>query len=70
MRFTHHARNRMRLYRIAPTQAARIARWGEDDGADARGNHFRVGWIDGRLIRVVIALDNPDLVITLYERRT
>jgi hypothetical protein len=60
----------MRLYRVTKTQAMVIARWGEEDGTDERGNSFRVGWVDGRRIRVVIALDNPDLVITLYERRT
>ena len=60
----------MRLFRVTKTQATVIARWGEEDGTDDRGNPFRMGWVDGRLIRVVIALDNPDLVITLYERRT
>jgi hypothetical protein len=60
----------MRLYRVTKTQATVIARWGEADGTDARGNPLRVGWVDGRRIRVVIALDNPDFVITLYERRT
>jgi hypothetical protein len=60
----------MKLYRVTRTQATVVARWGEDDGVDARGNRFRAGWVDGRRIRVVIALDNPDLVITLYERRS
>lgn len=59
----------MRLYQLTPTQATVIARWGEDDGFDARGNRFRVGWVDDRRFRVVIALDNPDLIITLYQQR-
>jgi hypothetical protein len=59
----------MRLYRVTKTQATVIARWGAEDGVVSRGNPFRVGCVDGRCIRAVIALDNPDLVITLYERR-
>jgi hypothetical protein len=60
----------MRLYKVTRIQATIVARWGEEDGADPHGNPFRVGYVDGRLIRVVVALDNPDLIITLYERRT
>jgi hypothetical protein len=34
------------------------------------GNPRRTGAVEARTIVVVIALDNPDLIITVYERRT
>ena len=68
MRFTRHAKNRMRQIGITPAQATVIARWGEPDGFDARGNRRRIGYVGDRRIRVVVALDDPDVVITLFER--
>jgi hypothetical protein len=68
VRFTRHAKNRMRFHRVTRLEAARIARWGEPDGFDPRGNPRRIGWVGDRRIRVVIALDEPDVVITLFER--
>jgi hypothetical protein len=29
-----------------------------------------IGYLDGRRIRIVIAADDPDFVITVHERRT
>lgn len=69
MRFTRHARQRMKLYGVSRAQAAAIARWGEQDGADARGNARRIGWVDGRRIRVIVASDDPELVVTIHFRR-
>lgn len=69
MRFTRHARQRLKLYRVTRDQAEAIAASGALTGHDARGNPRRTGAVDARAIVVVIALDNPDLIITLYERR-
>ncbi len=69
MRFTRHARQRLKLYRLTRDQAEAIAAGGVLTGRDARGNPRRTGAVDARTIVVVIALDNPDLIITLYERR-
>lgn len=69
MRFTRHARQRLKLYRVTRDQAEVIAGSGALADPDARGNPRRTGAIDSRTIVVVIALDNPDLIITLYERR-
>jgi len=38
-----------------------------DRDPDGRPRH--VGFVDGRKIRVVLALDNPNLVVTVHERR-
>lgn len=69
MRFTRHARQRLKLYRVRPDQAEAVAATGALTGHDARGNPRRTGAVDARTIVVVMALDNPDLIITLYERR-
>ena len=69
MRFTRHARQRLKLYRVTRDQAEAIAASGTLTGHDASGNPRRTGAVDDRTIVVVIALDNPDLIITLYERR-
>lgn len=69
MRFTRHARQRLKLYRVTRDQAQAIAASGALAGHDAKGNPLRTGAVDARTIVVVIALDNPDLIITLYERR-
>jgi len=58
----------MRQISVTPAQASVIARWGEPDGVDARGNQLRIGFVGDRKIRVVVALDDPDIVITLFER--
>ncbi len=69
MRFTRHARQRLKLYRVTHDQAEAIAASGTPADPDAKGNPRRTGAVDARTIVVVIALDNPDLIITLYERR-
>lgn len=70
MRFTRHARQRLKLYGVTRDQAEAVAASGALTGHDARGNPRHTGAVEARTIVVVIALDNPDLIITLYERRT
>jgi hypothetical protein len=60
----------MRHLRLTPTQVALVARWGEPDGFDAKGNPRRIGWAAEHRIRVVVALEDPHFVVTLFERRT
>lgn len=70
MRFTRHARNRRRLYRVEIGEIERILRSGTELAPDERGNRRILGVIrHGRELIVVVALDNPGLVITLIERR-
>ena len=69
MRLSRHAKNEMRLYRIgrddvAATLAAPLARQ-----LDERGNARLVGETsDGRPMLVVVAGDDPGLVITVFLR--
>lgn len=36
---------------------------------DTRGNPRYLGTIRGQTVRVVLALDDPDLVVTIHRRR-
>jgi len=67
---TRHAANRCRLYRIALGEIERIVRTGKALEPDMRGNRRILGAAaDGRELIIVVALDNPELVITLIERQ-
>jgi len=70
MRLSWHARNEMRLYRISAQDVeaalANPARRDLDDLGNAR---LTGATADGRPILVVLAQDDPDLVITVFLRR-
>ncbi|HZV74563.1 MAG TPA: DUF4258 domain-containing protein [Conexibacter sp.] len=69
MEFTRHARQRLKLYGVSREQATAIVAAGSEDGRDANGNPRYQGQVDGRNVRVIVALDNPSLIITLYVTR-
>jgi Domain of unknown function (DUF4258) len=61
MRLSRHARNEMRLYRIAPEEVERTMTDPGGRELDDRGNARLVGEAaDGRPILVVVAGDDPD----------
>jgi hypothetical protein len=60
----------MRLYRLSPREVEGIAEFESLWGLDRRGNPIFVGRSgDGRPMKVVMALDAPDFVITVYGER-
>lgn len=70
-RFTRHAKNRMRLYKVTREEAEAIVAGAITTGADSCGNLILIGIIeDGRKISIVVALDDPGLVITLIDTST
>jgi Domain of unknown function (DUF4258) len=70
MRFTHHARNRMRHYGISPAEVRVVLADPIDTRQDWRGNPKVTGAVGGRSVVVVLAADDPGLVITLYKKRS
>ncbi len=68
VRFTRHARNRMRRLGLSPDDVEGILREPLDRDADPDGRSRYVGWCRGRRIRVVVAVDSRDLVVTVHER--
>jgi len=69
MRLSRHARNEMRLYCIALDDVESAAADPVARDVDDRGNTRLTGpAVDGRLILVVVARDDPDFVITVFLR--
>ena len=69
MRLSRHARNEMRLYSIALDDVESAAGDPVARDVDDRGNTRLTGpTVDGRLILVVVAGDDPDFVITVFLR--
>lgn len=59
----------MRLYRVGPTDVGAILANPSVSGQDDRGNRVVIGYIGERRIRIVLAADEPDFIITVHERR-
>jgi hypothetical protein len=69
VRFSRHAKNKARDLKISVADAeAMIARAMVVD-QDADGKLRYTGYIEGVCIRVIVALDDPSLIVTIYERR-
>ncbi|HEX7290185.1 MAG TPA: DUF4258 domain-containing protein [Conexibacter sp.] len=67
MRFSRHAKNEMRLYKIMPADVIAVVAAPVSIGKDARGNCRLTGPdATGRAIIVVVADDDPDFVITTF----
>jgi len=68
--FSRHAKNEMRLYSIDKLAAESVVRQPIESSYDRSGNLTFSGRIaDGRLLRVVVAIDDPGFVITLFPVR-
>jgi hypothetical protein len=69
MRFSRHAKNEMRLYRLGIEDLATALERPLNKESDERGNTRIIGEArDGRRILVVVAGDDPDFVITVFLR--
>lgn len=67
MRFTRHARNKLRYLRLSPTDIAELV-W-TDSGwisSDESGNIVVTGIVHGCEVTAVLAGDDPGLVITIF----
>jgi uncharacterized protein DUF4258 len=69
MVFTRHARNGMRRLGVTAEQVEAIIAAPERLDRDPEGRPRYVGMAGQRRIRIVAALDNPDLIVTVHERR-
>lgn len=69
MRFSRHVANEMRLYRVSRDDVEATMTSPAARALDERGNNRLAGKTsDGRPILVVVAGDDPDLVITVFLR--
>jgi hypothetical protein len=66
---TRHAKNRLRHIGGTIEDAERVIRQPLVADADPEGRARYLGVIRGIQVRVVIAVDEPDLIVTIHERR-
>lgn len=69
MRYTLHAKNRLHGLRMSDADVERIVAMPLFADTDEEGRPRFVGEARGVRVRVVIALDEPDLVVTIHPRR-
>jgi hypothetical protein len=70
MTFSRHARNRMRRRKITPADVEAIVANPEKSDVDDSGKIRHYGTAaNGRYIRIVLASENPDHVVSVHERR-
>jgi hypothetical protein len=69
VRLTRHAKNRARGLGIIPSDAEAVIREPEGTDRDEVGKPRYYGLIGNRNVCIVVALDEPDLIVTIYDRR-
>jgi hypothetical protein len=67
---SRHARNQMRRLGLAVRDVEEICAAPEATSTDPDGRPRLVGHAGGIRVRVVLAVDNPDFVVTVHERRS
>jgi hypothetical protein len=69
MRLSRHAKNRARRLRASVTEVEAVIAQPLRVEVEEEGKPCYIGYIRGIHVRVVVALDEPDLVVTIHERR-
>jgi len=69
LEFSRHAKNRMRRLRVSSSEIERIVSGHRPYDLDPAGRPRYLGVVGGRTVRVVLAVDRPNLVVSLHERR-
>jgi hypothetical protein len=60
----------MRRLELTERDVERVRTEPEDQTEDPEGRTRYVGVVRGRRVRVVVAVDNPDFVVTVHERKS
>jgi hypothetical protein len=69
MRLTRHAKNFLRGLGGTLEEAERVILEPVHVDRDPEGRFRYTGTIRGVRVRIVVALDEPDLIVTIHERR-
>jgi len=69
LQFTRHAKNRMRKLEMSASDVEAVVLGRRPYDLDLDGRPRYLGRIRGRQVRVVLAVDIPNLVVSLHERR-
>jgi hypothetical protein len=69
VRFSRHAKNNARDLEATVEDAERVIQDAVHTDTDFGGRPRYTGYIRGIRVRVVVALDDPGLIVTIHERR-
>ncbi|WP_217913258.1 DUF4258 domain-containing protein [Miltoncostaea marina] len=70
MKFNRHSRRRMKLYGITEAEVAAVVSSPDaEQDADEQGNPRYTARVGGRVVRVVISADDPEMVKSVFPRR-
>ncbi|HEX5376899.1 MAG TPA: hypothetical protein VFW48_12175 [Solirubrobacterales bacterium] len=69
MRLSRHAKNELRRLRGSKADVERVIDHPVRVDRDSFGKPRYTGYIKGIRVRIVVALDEPDFVVTLHKRR-
>lgn len=69
MRFSRHAKNNARDLGLTVADAERVIRTQIRIDVDHHGRPRYTGYVAQLRVRVVVALDDPELIVTIHERR-
>jgi hypothetical protein len=69
MQFTRHAKNFMRRLKATGEDVERLIEEADEVDENSDGKPRYTGELKGVRVRVVVALDEPDVVVTIHERR-
>ncbi len=69
VRFTRHTKNKARFYKVGLERFEAIVLGSVPVEIEAKGKPVYEGVVGGTTFRVVVALDEPDLIVTIYRRR-
>ncbi len=67
MRWSNHAQDRGSERDITLAQAAAVVENAHTTFTDRKGNPCYIGEVDGRRIKVVVAADDPEFVVTVID---
>jgi len=69
VRFSRHAKNWARQHRFTVADAEEVIAHPLRVDSDKKGKPRYTGYIAGVRVRIVVALDEPDLIVTIHGRR-
>jgi mRNA-degrading endonuclease RelE of RelBE toxin-antitoxin system len=70
MRLSRHAKNRARQLKATIGDVEAVLAEPIRVEVEQDGKPCYIGYIHGVRVRVILALDEPDLIVTIHERRS
>jgi hypothetical protein len=69
VRLTRHAKNELRRHKLTRSEVEGIVSATTFKDRDPEGRPRYLGYVRGTLYRIVVALDDPEMIVTIHPRR-